>query len=460
MRQTTQQIQERLTPEFLKKIKESTQAENEKAVQLYSEPGTKQPASDRPLLSWGNVAGFIDQDPGEADLLFKESGWQLSAGKVGAIFATGGTGKTFLGLQMAVSLATGIELAPFKPAKTRKVLYLCGEDDISTLHRRVNSIFKNMPGVADQKYELLKNFYAVSLVGEDRVLVALDENGNPTTTAAFDWLNRSLEAMPGVEVLFIDPLSRFYGLAENQNEHATAWISALERLQKERGITVLFMHHESKRQVQNGNLAESAGRGASGFRDGVRQALSMATMSADEARKLGIEDYRDFVQVLPTKLNDGRAASAPEWFKRGDGGVLLPYAMIREMKNRQSDDVYNLLCQAFTGELIDETGTPIPATESINFNELVYSSKTPIGKALTLNMKSVRSVNSRRIAIPGILAKLASDGKIIITEERTGKTKKRVVTLPCNEQESTISTGDLHETTTPHNAPQKTRVKR
>ncbi|PIV82717.1 MAG: hypothetical protein COW52_12080, partial [Nitrospirae bacterium CG17_big_fil_post_rev_8_21_14_2_50_50_9] len=52
--------------------------------------------------------------------------------------------------------------------------------------------------------------------------------GNPETTAVFAWLSASLEdlgkAGKPVDLLLIDPLSRFFGLNENDNADATAWI--------------------------------------------------------------------------------------------------------------------------------------------------------------------------------------------------------------------------------------------
>ena len=381
------------------------------------------------LLTWRSIDRFIDSEPPKPDLLFKGQDWEIRANLITAIFATGGTGKTFFGLQLAASLATGVSLAPFTPDRKRKVLYLCGEDSEEILHERINAIYKNMTGLEENRVNLLQNLCVESLVGKDRVLLELDENRNPATTDTFSWLSATIAAIPGLEVLVIDPMSRFHRLNENDNGHANAWIAALEKLQVEHNLSIIFSHHESKAQVKNGSLEESSGRGAAALRDGVRGALSMAVMDRATAKKYSIQNHNDYVQILPTKSNNSSRPGIGEWFERTEGGVLRPFNLIREHKEHQAEILLSAITQAFSGNLENDDGEKIGAVESIDYREITHKPKTEIGKALTLLTNTNDSVKNRQHEIPLLLAKLATEGKIKVSEEKSGKTKKRVITL-------------------------------
>jgi len=419
------------TAELLRKLREQTIAKGKEAEQRYAEPEpeAEQPGKGRELLHWRGIDRFLDTEPPKPDLLFSGKDWEIRSNLITAIFATGGTGKTFFGLQLAASLATGVSLEPFTPARKRKVLYLCGEDSEEILHERLSAIYKHMPGLEENRADLSRNLCVESLVGKDRVLLQLDENRNPKTTEAFAWLNDTIAAIPGLEVLVIDPMGKFHRLNENDNGHANAWISALEQLQVDHKLSVIFTHHESKAQVKNGSLEESSGRGAAALRDGVRGALSMAVMDRKTAQKYKIENPNKFVQILPTKANNSSRPGTGEWFERTEGGVLRPYSLIKEHKQHQAEVLWQGLVMAFSGQLQNEDGEKIDAVSEIDYRELTHKPKTPTGKALTLLTEINDSVKNRQSEIPPLLATLAAMEKIRVTETRSGKTRKRIITL-------------------------------
>ncbi len=432
MRQAkSEQQTAKLDADFLQKLKSQTIAKGKEAEQRHAEPDTEPAQSEktRELLKWRGIDRFLDKEPPKPDLLFRGKDWEIRSNLITAIFATGGTGKTFLGLQLAASLATGVSLEPFTPARKRKVLYLCGEDSEEILHERLNAIYKYMPGLEENREHLSRNLCVESLVGRDRVLMQLDENRNPTTTDTFAWLSDTIAAIPGLEVLVIDPMGKFHRLNENDNGHANAWISALEQLQVDHKLSVIFTHHESKAQVKNGSLEESSGRGAGALRDGVRGALSMAGMDRKTAKKYGIENPNKFVQILPTKANNSSRPGNGEWFERTEGGVLKPYSLIKEHKQHQADILLQGLVMAFTGQLENEDGEKIDAVAEIDYRELTHKPKTPTGKGLTLFFDSNDSVKNRQSEIPPLLATLAGMNKIRVTETKSGKTRKRIITL-------------------------------
>ncbi len=280
-----------------------------------------------PLFSWQGIGRFLDNEPEPQEFILENC---LPAKITGAIFATGGVGKTTLALQLSSCMATGTPFGPFIPTRPMKVLFIGGEDSEDIFHRRLYNSVPAMGMRADggslaaTKEALLReNLEVVSMVGTDRPITELDEAGNPRTTKVFRRLQETIRAFDRLDVLIIDPKSRFDGLNENDNSHATFFVSCLERLVADHGITVLFSHHESKAQVKDGEVKSSSGRGASALRDGVRWALSLGEMSDKEAEKFDVEAV-DYIEAAISKNNYGPKWTGMKYFRREKDGVLFP----------------------------------------------------------------------------------------------------------------------------------------
>jgi RecA-family ATPase len=113
-------------------------------------------------------------------------------------------------------------------------------------------------------------------------LMQLDSVGNPVNAPGYDWLCRSLKNLQDVEILILDPKSKFYGLVENDNNHNAAWINCLESLVARFGITVIFTHHESKALA--GSINQASSRGGTALTDGCRWVANLRTLDAKLAR--------------------------------------------------------------------------------------------------------------------------------------------------------------------------------
>lgn len=291
-----------------------------------------------PLFTWQGVGRFLDQDPPPRKWVFENC---LPSGVVGAIFATGGTGKTFMALHMAAAAASGVPFGPFRPSKPMRVLFLSGEDDVETMWGRIRDVAREM-GLAGSN-DLRNNLELVSLVGTDRVLIALGENNNPRTTSVYRRLDESIKMIGGVDLLFIDTMSRFFGLSENDNAHGAAWVSCLEELNANNpGMTSIFLHHEAKNQVKDGNVTTSGGRGASSIRDNARWALSLAAMDEGTAKRMDVVASQH-VACFMTKSNHSEGWQNIEYFRRGPGGTLSPAFLPSDRLNAQVDLFVELL---------------------------------------------------------------------------------------------------------------------
>jgi replicative DNA helicase len=196
---------------------------------------------------------------------------------------------------------------------------LAGEDSQEELGRRTVSAIKALWSDGSPPPEI-DNFIPVSVMGELGPLMQLDEAGNPVNAPAYDWLCKTLANLPDVEVLVLDPKSKFYGLVENDNSHNAAWINCLESLATRFKITILFSHHESK--LRAGSMDQASSRGGSALTDGCRWVANLKTMDLETAKKFQVAEPHNYVVLDVTKSNYAPKLPAPIYFRRGAGGVL------------------------------------------------------------------------------------------------------------------------------------------
>ncbi|MBT4876326.1 MAG: AAA family ATPase [Desulfobacula sp.] len=249
----------------------------------------------------------------------------MPKGVVGVLAATGGTGKTFFLMSLAQAFATGGSFGPIKAPKPLKTLCIFGEDDQDELGRRFWDICKGKPS---------KNLYAASVYGEVGPLMKMDGK-NPVRADGFYWLDETIKGHPGVDVVILDPKSRFYGLEENNNDHGTQWVGCLETLRKRYNTNILFAAHTAEDKA--GKLSQAMNRGASSVVDGCRWQAGMIPMDKNTADYYRITDPHNFVIFDAPKNNYSPRGSHPLYFKRGEGGVLeyttLQNTELSEMAN-------------------------------------------------------------------------------------------------------------------------------
>jgi putative DNA primase/helicase len=262
-------------------------------------------------------------------------GW-MPKNVVGVISATGGTGKTFMLMALSKAMATGGSFGPIDANRKLKVLCVFGEDDQEELGRRYWDIFKGK--------DLPENLHVVSVYGGVGPLMQLDEKRNPEEAAGYYWLQEVLKRHPGLDVLIIDPKSRFYGLDENNNDHATRWVQCIESLAMEvGGLNILLTSHTS--EANAGTVSQAMNRGASGFVDACRWQAGMAQLDGKTADKWGIEpeDCWQYVTFNTPKNNYAPRGHLPMIFKRGDNGALEHVKLKNSKHENMAGKLYELL---------------------------------------------------------------------------------------------------------------------
>lgn len=267
-------------------------------------------ASASPAAAAGRGRWFATAPPEQLWLLRHPDGTgMLPRGKAALFTAAGGSGKTNAIVQLAIAVATGgrwfrhflvDELAP------RRVLLLLGEEDADEVHRRLWNAGKHLS--REQQDMVEENVTALGLHGQLCSILKLDgKTGAVAKTKHLRAIHDRLAAGPEHGLVVLDPLSRFAGFAEKDNDHGTLLVQHLEQLCRHPGHPVVKMVGHSSKFARRNGTADS--RGVTGIPDGVRW---HATLTGDGLKRavFGWE-----------KNNYGRPAE-PVRLVRGEFGLL------------------------------------------------------------------------------------------------------------------------------------------
>lgn len=250
---------------------------------------------------------------------------------VGALVAQGGAGKSWLALELAIAVAGGPDLLNLGIEATGPVVYLPAEDPELALRHRLFAAGQHFDDVARER--LASTLEIVPLMGRPVDLMMPEGAG-------------AVERMAdGKRLVILDTLRRFHSAEENSSSEMARLLGIMEDICERTGAAILFLHHTSKgASLNGGGDAQQASRGSSVLADNVRGGqFNLLGMTEAEARAHGINasDRRQFVRLTQAKINFG-ASILDMWFRRADGGILLP-AEIERMDDggRQAEPAAN-----------------------------------------------------------------------------------------------------------------------
>lgn len=229
---------------------------------------------------------------------------------ISVLGAPGGAGKTAYSFSIALSIVTNIELLREKVHETGNVWIYNLEDPKEELLRRFRASCLHH-GISRSQVE--ERVFIDS--GRDRPLVVatVTRDGTAVASPIVDAVIAEIKARD-IKVMIVDPFVRSHRLEENVNEQidfaAALWGQVADKAQ----CSVLLLHHFRK-----GGLSgdASAFRGASALIDAARAALSLAPMSEDEAKRLGvdIDDRWQYIRVDNAKLNLAPPPESTVWLR-------------------------------------------------------------------------------------------------------------------------------------------------
>ncbi|MEJ5071713.1 helicase RepA family protein [Enterobacter ludwigii] len=245
------------------------------------------------------------------------------AGTVGALVAPGATGKSFWALEAAMAIACSVaggDLVGLSPACAGRVVYFAGEDPEVALVRRIHAIGQHLNQQAREA--IAKNLILESIMGK-RLNVMDDRH-----------LVRITEFCEGARLIVLDTLSRVHDRDENSNGDMSRLIATLEHVATNTGASVLYLHHVSKGSAREGQAdQQQAARGASALIDNARWCGFVAKMTEEQAKILSDRSYdrqpigndrRGFFVRFGVSKQNYDATPLDQWYKRHEGGVLVP----------------------------------------------------------------------------------------------------------------------------------------
>ncbi|WP_104689777.1 AAA family ATPase [Helicobacter felis] len=223
-------------------------------------------------------------------------------GTCGLLSSSGGSGKSFLALTIAMSMADTTHTLPSLNGLVQSrggVLYLSNEDDKDVIDYRVWRILQHR---IDQGFitntnpvakSLDHNFIPIDVVaGFRREAKFLIAEGNRVKNTG---LARALETLIkekrhkydlDIKLVILDTLSRFHALDENSNKEMVLLVGLLGDLARSANVGILMIHHSSKIGAMNYKNESASARGASALVDNVRYHLTMSSVTLQKKSNL------------------------------------------------------------------------------------------------------------------------------------------------------------------------------
>lgn len=240
----------------------------------------------------------------------------LLSGTVGSIVGVGGTGKSYLSIEMALAVASGYDLTGVFPVgNTRgRAVYLNAEDPTPVIFNRLNAMAKWLD--RDIRELAYQNLTVLSLTGRGIALL----NANVDRTG---WVEPILNIAKGARLLIFDTARRFQLANENDSGAMALFMGIFEEIALKTGCTIVFCHHCAKGSALNGNGDnQAASRGSSVLVDNARWQVNVVGMSEKEAKDIEIKsDRKKYIRIANSKANYNEQFE-DIWLEKTEGGVL------------------------------------------------------------------------------------------------------------------------------------------
>lgn len=196
---------------------------------------------------------------------------------VSLISAPGGTGKSWLILQLAIKTIQEDNL--------EKVFLWLSEDPKEISKNRFNKIFTEILNIQDDSIKLKID------ISDSSTIQFLYENQRKIEISPLFIQFKTI--MQNYDLIILDPLIAFYGADENNNSQARKFMQLFTHWANKENKTIIFIHHSTKNKTQS--------RGASAFVDAVRTVYELDTIK--DANNKEIESNKRIIKL--TKDNYG-----------------------------------------------------------------------------------------------------------------------------------------------------------
>jgi len=242
----------------------------------------------------------------------------LARGFISALISPGGVGKSTLTNLIALSVASSDKVKCGYTVHESCPVWLHNAEDAEDECTRRMRAFRVMHGT-----EKGLPIWISSGRKTDINFAAMVKGNMEINKKAFADLREEI-ILRGIGLLILDPFVQVHHIPENDNGHMAALMKEFQNIVEELDIAILLVHHTRKSRQGDADGDADLSRGASAVINACRSAISMRSMSAQEAAKLAIPDSQRhwFVRVDNAKSNFAAPAEKAQWYKRES--ILLP----------------------------------------------------------------------------------------------------------------------------------------
>jgi hypothetical protein len=274
------------------------------AVEI-EEPKPSEPAGKKPDLIPGRISFADLADVPPRRWLY---GNKLLAKYTAFCASPGGVGKTSWALGVALACASGRKLLHDQPHHPMNVWYYNLEDDLDEMKRRLYAAakFHDIPAETASRIRLNS--------GRDRGLKVLALRDDQFVVTPDTRLLTQVLLDERIELLIVDPFLRSHAVKENDNEAQDEVMRVYAAIADKTDSAILLLHHMKKGGISGD--ADSL-RGGSTQGGGARTVLTMAAMSEEEARAVGVDPRRrrTLIRIDDPKRNMSPPAVSAEWIR-------------------------------------------------------------------------------------------------------------------------------------------------
>lgn len=268
-----------------------------------------------------DLGALLAAEPPELD--FSLPG--LLAGTLGLLVSAGGTGKSMLAFEWAISKALGRDhwRTLGENPRAGRVLVVSAEDPAPIISRRLHALIGGAP---ETWAAVQENLRIKAATGTGFSFGSLSKKtGRFLSSPELDTLAAEIEEWRPSLIVF-DTLNRcLAGLDENDNATVGLIMSHLESMVQPVGAAALLLHHTSKAASLNGlGDKQEAARGAGALTANARFAQNLVGMDEREAKARGFTaDERQRWVRLPSPKANYVPPMSERWLLRREGGVLV-----------------------------------------------------------------------------------------------------------------------------------------
>ena len=192
----------------------------------------------------------------------------ISDGTVTSLYGSGGVGKSLLAQQLGAAVAAGRDWIGLPTVRGAVLMYAC-EDSNDELHRRQININR----VVGCGFDDLGDFIAQGRDGDENLMIRFDRDGNAMATEFLERVEKTV-AKYDIKLLILDNVAQIFGGNENDRIQVTAFVGRLQRLARDRSMSILLLGHRNK--------AGAGYSGSTAWDAAVRSRIEFGVMPTDD----------------------------------------------------------------------------------------------------------------------------------------------------------------------------------